>query len=176
MFTDITEPVTAQAPTPSTTSTTSTPSISSISGTTTASTPPVLPPNYIKGGFLDTAPDGQRYLKAVYLGEYAQACAAALTNEAPTLSAAKFYSTFLRDANKHLRRGVIYEQQATCALSLKLQAIKLVAKRKAPPILTEILTKTTGAVYDSVTFEAFYNHLDAIYCFMLQNEARKGGD
>lgn len=170
MFTDTTEPVTAQAPTPSN------PSISSIPSTTTASTPSVLPPNYIKGGFLDTAPDGQRYLKAVYLGEYAQACAAALTNEAPTLSAAKFYSTFLRDANKHLRRGVIYEQQATCALSLKLQAIKLVAKRKAPPILTDILTKTTGAIYDRATFEAFYNHLDAIYCFMLQNEARKGGD
>lgn len=63
MFTDTTEPVTAQAPTPSTTST---PSISSIPSTTTASTPPVLLPNYIKGGFLDTAVYDSTTLKAFY--------------------------------------------------------------------------------------------------------------
>lgn len=160
MFTNTTaEPVTTQAPTPSTSSTLS-----------------VLPSDYIKGGFLDTAPDGQRYLKAVYLGEFAQICAAALTNKSPALSAAKFHSSFLRDANKHLRRGVIYEQQAACALYLKLQAIKLVAKHKAPPILTDILTKATGAVYDRTTFEAFCKHLEAIYCFMLLSEEQEGGD
>lgn len=136
----------------------------------------VLPADYTKGGFMDTAPNGQRSIKVEYVGRFAQELAAALTTVTPALTAAAFNAAFLRDAKKHLRRGVIYGAKATCAAAMLPAAIKLVAKHKAPPLLQDMISTAVGAVFDDATFEALYKHLDAVYSFMLQNEQQKGGD
>lgn len=146
------EPVTEQAPAVDTTSTTP------ATG---------LPDGYLADGFLETASTGKPFLRAVYVGTFAQEVASLLQSMSPAV----FYSGFLRDAKKHLRRGVPYEAQATCAAAMLPQAIKLTAKRKAPPVLVDIITAAVGAVQDTATFEALYKHLDAVYAFMLQ-----GGD
>ncbi len=146
------EPVTEQAP-----------------AVDTLSTPTVtgLPDGYLADGFLETASTGKPFLRAVYVGTFAQQIAAVLQ----PMSASAFQAAFLRDTKKHLRRGVPYEAQATCAAAMLPQAIKLTAKRKAPPVLVDIITAAVGAVQDTATFEALYKHLDAVYAFMLQ-----GGD
>lgn len=126
-----------------------------------------LPAGYLADGFLEMASTGKPFLRAVYVGTFAQEVASLLQSMSPAV----FYSGFLRDAKKHLRRGVPYEAQATCAAAMLPQAIKLTAKRKAPPVLVDIITAAVGAVQDTATFEALYKHLDAVYAFMLQ-----GGD
>lgn len=146
------EPVTEQAPAVDTLSTTT------VTG---------LPDGYLADGFLETASTGKPFLRAVYVGTFAQQIAAVLQ----PMSASAFQAAFLRDTKKHLRRGVPYEAQATCAAAMLPQAIKLTAKRKAPPVLVDIITAAVGAVQDTATFEALYKHLDAVYAFMLQ-----GGD
>ena len=153
------EPVTEQAP-----------------STQPTTAPAVLPADYIKGGFMDTAPSGQRYIKVEYVGRFAQELAASLTTATPALTAAAFNAAFLRDAKKHNRRGVVYDAKAACAAAMLPAAIKLVAKHKAPPLLQDMITAAVGAVFDDETFEALYKHLDAVYSFMLQNEQQKGGD
>lgn len=130
-----------------------------------------LPDGYLADGFLETASTGKPFLRAVYVGAFAQQIATVLQ----PMSASAFQTAFLRDTKKHLRRGVPYEAQAACAAALLPQAIKLTVKRKAPPILVDIITAAVGAVHDSGTFEAMYKHLDAIYAFMLQDQ-QKGGD
>lgn len=151
------EPVTEQAPT-----------------VTTASDD--LPTDYIKGGFLDTAPNGQRPIKVEYVGRFAQELAASLTGGTPALTAAAFNAAFLRDAKKHNSPKVVYGAKAACAAAMLPAAIKLVAKHKAPPLLQDMITAAVGAVFDDKTFEALYKHLDAVYSFMLQNEQQKGGE
>ena len=146
------EPVTEQAPAVDTLSTTT------VTG---------LPDGYLADGFLETASTGKPFLRAVYVVTFAQQIAAVLQ----PMSASAFQAAFLRDTKKHLRRGVPYEAQATCAAAMLPQAIKLTAKRKAPPVLVDIITAAVGAVQDTATFEALYKHLDAVYAFMLQ-----GGD
>lgn len=137
------------------------------------STPTVtgLPDGYLADGFLETASTGKPFLKAVYVGTFAQQIAAVLQPMSPSA----FQAVFLRDAKKHLRRGVLYEAQAACAAALLPQAIKLTAKHKAPPVLVDIITAVVSAVHDTATFEAMYKHLDAIYAFMLQSQ-QNGGD
>lgn len=139
--------------------------------TTTEQAPAILPAGYMENGFLNTAPNGKPFLKADYVGTYAQEIAAALTAGTSTITAAAFSSAFLRDAKKHLRRGTPYEAKATCAAAMVPQAIKLVAKRKAPPLLHSMITAAVGAVTDDATFEALYKHLDAVHSFILA-----GGD
>lgn len=150
------EPVTEQAPAVDTTSTTT------VTG---------LPAGYLADGFLETASTGKPFLRAVYVGTFARQIATVLQ----PMSASAFQAAFLRDTKKHLRRGVPYEAQAACAAALLPQAIKLTAKRKAPPVLVDIITVAVSAVRDTTTFEALYKHLDAIYAFMLQAQ-QKGGD
>ena len=149
------EPVTEQAPAVDTTSTTST----------------GLPDGYLADGFLETASTGKPFLRAVYVGTFAQQIAAVLQ----PLSASAFQAAFLRDTKKHLRRGISYEAQSACVTAMLPQAIKLTAKRKAPSVLVEIITAVVSAVHDSATFEAMYKHLDAVYAFMLQAQ-QNGGD
>ena len=151
------EPVTEQVP-----------AVDTKSSTTTA---PGLPDGYLADGFLETASTGKPFLRAVYVGTFAQQIAAVLQ----PMSASAFQAAFLRDTKKHLRRGVPYEAQAACAAAMLPQAIKLTAKRKAPPVLVDIITAAVGAVQDTATFNAMYQHIDAVYAFMLQNR-QKGGD
>lgn len=141
-----------------------------------AHVPGILPKDYITDGLLDTSPGGQRYIKVDYVGRFAQELAVNLSNGNPALSPAAFNAAFLRDAKKHLRRGVVYDAKAACAAAMLPAAIKLVAKHKAPPLLQDMITAAVGAVFDDATFEALYKHLDAVYSFMLQNEQQKGGD
>lgn len=129
-----------------------------------------LPDGYLADGFLETASTGKPFLRAVYVGTFAQQIAAVLQ----PMSASAFQAAFLRDTKKHLRRGVPYEAQAACAATLLPQAIKLTVKHKAPPILVDVITAAVGAVQDSATFGAMYKHLDAIYAFMLQNQQKEG--
>ena len=150
------EPVTEQAPI------VDTPSTTTVTG---------LPDGYLADGFLETVSTGKPFLRAVYVGTFAQQIAAVLQ----PLSASAFQAAFLRDTKKHLRRGVSYEAQSACVTAMLPQAIKLTAKRKAPSVLVEIITAVVGAVHDSATFEAMYKHLDAVYAFMLQAQ-QNGGD
>ena len=150
------EPVTEQAPA------VDTPSTTTVTGG--------LPDGYLADGFLETASTGKPFLRAVYVGTFAQQIAAVLQ----PMSASAFQAAFLRDTKKHLRRGVPYEAQAACAATLLPQAIKLTVKHKAPPILVDVITAAVGAVQDSATFGAIYKHLDAIYAFMLQNQQKEG--
>ena len=151
------EPVTEQAPAVDTLSTTT------VTG---------LPDGYLADGFLETASTGKPFLRAVYVGTFAQQIAAVLQ----PMSASAFQAAFLRDTKKHLRRGVPYEAQAACAAALLPQAIKLTVKHKAPPILVDVITAAVGAVHDSATFEAMYKHLDAVYAFIMLPTQQKGGD
>lgn len=125
-----------------------------------------LPADYLTHGFLSTAPNGKAFLRAEYVGNFAQEIA---SNLAP-LTAANFNTAFLRDTKKHLRRGIPYEAKATCAAAMLPQSIKLVAKHKAPPMLRDLITATTGAVTDDATFEALYKHLDAVYSYLIMAE------
>lgn len=151
------EPVTEQAPT-----------------VDASSTPTVtdLPNGYLADGFLETASTSKPFLRTAYVGVFAQQIAAVLQPMSPSA----FQAAFLRDAKKHLRRGVPYEAQAACAAALLPQAIKLTAKHKAPPVLVDIITAVVGAVHDSATFEAMYRHLDAVYAFIMLQTQQKGGD
>lgn len=135
--------------------------------------PAKLPTDYMKNGFLNTSPNGKPFLKSEYVGAYAQEIAAALTAGATKITAAAFNSAFLRDTKKHLRRGTPYEAKATCAAAMVPQAIKLVAKHKAPSLLRDMIAAAVGAVSDDPTFEALYQHFDAVYCYLLD---REGGD
>ena len=150
------EPVTEQAPAVDTLSTTT------VTG---------LPDGYLADGFLETASTGKPFLRAVYVGTFAQQIAAVLQ----PMSASAFHTAFLRDVKGHIRRGVPYEAQTACAAAMLPQAIKLTAKHKAPSVLVDIITAAVGAVHDSATFEAMYKHLDAVYAFMLQAQ-QNGGD
>lgn len=150
------EPVTEQAPAVDTTST------MPATG---------LPDGYLADGFLETASTGKPFLRAVYVGTFAQQIATILR----PMSASAFQTAFLRDVKGHIRRGVPYEAQTACAAAMLPQAIKLTAKHKAPSVLVDIITAAVGAVHDSATFEAMYKHLDAVYAFMLQAQ-QNGGD
>ena len=132
---------------------------------------PALPAGYLENGYYATAEDGTKYLRPDFLGAYAQKIAAEL---AP-LSAADFRGAFLRNAKKCLRRGTPYEAQRTCAVSMLPQAIKLIAMHKSPSILLDFITVATAAITDSNTFQAFYQHADAIYSYMLLNKTQVGG-
>lgn len=132
----------------------------------TEQAPATLPADYMKDGLLNTAPNGKPFLKVDYVARLAQELAA---NLAP-LTATNFNAAFLRDAKKHLRRGTPYEAKATCAAAMLPQAIKLVAKHKAPAILHSMITAAIGAVTDDATFEALYKHLDAVHSYLIMAE------
>lgn len=155
----VVEPVTTQAPTAQT----DTPAVAN------------LPEGY--GNLMETTPDGkQRFPKRDYVGRYAKELAAALTTGTPPLTAAAFNSAFLRDAKKALRRDTPVGLMLTTAASFEVQAIKLVAKNKAPALLVDMMHALVPAVTDAKTYRAAYNHLDSVYTFMLQIERQKGGD
>lgn len=136
-----------------------------------------LPDGYIKGGFMETAPDGKhRFLKREYVDRYAKELAAALTTRTPAMTAAAFRSAFLRDAKKLLRRGTPDGAKLTAVATMQVQATKLVSQNKAPAILYDMIAKAAPAVTDAETYQALYTHLDSIYTYMLQIESQKGGD
>lgn len=153
------EPVTEQAPT------------AQIANTPTDAK---LPDGY--GDFMDTAPDGKKFLKRDYVDRYAKELAAALTTGTPALTAAAFNSAFLRDAKKALRRGAPVGLMLTTAASFEVQAIKLVAKNKAPALLVDMMHTLVPAVTDSESYQALYTHLDSTYTYILQSQQQKGGD
>ena len=162
------EPVINQAPT---TNTDNTP----VSEAVTPDAAAKLPEGY--GNLMETTPDGkQRFPKRDYVGRYAKELAAALTTGTPALTAAAFNSAFLRDAKKALRRDTPVGLMLTTAASLEVQAIKLVAKNKAPALLVDMIHVLVAAITDAETYRAAYNHLDSVYTFMLQIERQKGGD
>lgn len=161
------EPVTTQAPT---TQIDNTP----VSEAVTPDAAAKLPDGY--GDFMETTPDGKKFLKRDYVDRYAKELAAALTTGTPALTAAAFNSAFLRDAKKALRRDTPVGLMLTTAASFEVQAIKLVAKNKAPTLLVDMIHVLVAAITDAETYRAAHNHLDSVYTFMLQIERQKGGD
>lgn len=136
--------------------------------------PATLPDGY--GDFMEVTPDGKRFPKPDYIINYSRQLANALTNGTPALSASAFRTAFLRDAKKALRRNAPVGLMLATAASFEVQAIKLVAKHKAPAILEDMMHALVAAVVDAETYQAAYNHLDSVYTFMLQIESQKGGD
>ena len=134
-----------------------------------------LPDGY--GDLMETTPDGKRrFLRRDYVDHYAKELAAALAAGTPALTAAAFRSAFLRDAKKALRRGAPVGLMLTTAASFEVQAIKLVAKNKAPALLVDMMHALVAAVTDAQSYQAAYTHCDSVYTFMLQIESQKGGE
>lgn len=175
METNITTPADEIASTAPTTETTGEP-VTNQAPTAQTDTPAVanLPEGY--GNLMETTPDGKKFLKRDYVDRYAKELAAALTTGTPALTAAAFRSAFLRDAKKALRRGAPVGLMLTTAASFEVQAIKLVAKNKAPALLVDMMHALVAAVVDAETYQAVYTHCDSVYTFMLQIERQKGGD
>lgn len=133
-----------------------------------------LPDGY--GDFMETTSDGKKFLKRDYVDRYAKELAAALTTGTPALTAAAFNSAFLRDAKKALRRDTPVGLMLTTTAGFEVQAIKLVAKNKAPALLVDMMHALVPAVTDSESYQALYTHLDSIYTYILQSQQQKGGD
>ena len=154
----------------------STPIANATTAIPASSSTTALPTGYLDGdnGFMET--DGAHHFpNAAYVDRFARDLATALSTGTPAMSAAAFRSAFLRDAKKKLRRGTPNGVKLTTVATMRVQAIKLVSQQKAPPILRDMIDKTATAVTNAETFEALYNHLDAVYSFMLL-EQQKGGE
>lgn len=136
----------------------------------TTPAPVALPDGYLSDGYHVTNDKGDVFFNSVYVGDYAKELATILATGDSKITAAAFYAAFLRDAKSYLRRGTPYGAKATCAAAMIPRAIKLVAKRKAPPILRDMITAAAGAVNNDETFKALYEHLDAVYSFILDRE------
>lgn len=166
------EPVTNQAPAPSTEQSNGSNSqrqeayvrVSSVAaadnpGTLTAAS---LPSGYLaNGSMLDD--DG------VILPEYLDACPEKLAEALKPLSANSFQRAFLSKVRAASKKKVPCSAKKNCALGMVIQAKKLIHRTKdpAPAVLLDMMQAATATVMDTATFEALYMHLDAICTFML---------
>lgn len=163
MFTDITEPVTAQAPTPSTPSTI-TPSTPSTTTPSTTSTTPSLPLNYLNNGYYATTDKGANYLRPEFVGVYAEQIAANLSIMRPS-----DFNGLLREMKRSKKKTLPFEARQTAAAEMLPKALALVRRKKAPVLLVEFIKANLDAIHTDEDWTAYLRHLEAINGYLSMN-------
>ena len=120
-----------------------------------------LPADYLSQGYYATAPNGAKYLRPEFVGEYAEIMAAQLADMKPS-----DFSALLRELKRSKKSSLPHEARMTAALELLPKSMQLVSRDKAPSLLISFIKHNIDNIHDDMDWTAFYRHLDAIAGFM----------
>lgn len=127
-----------------------------------ADTSPVhLPADYLSQGYYATAPNGAKYLRAEFVGEYAQIMAGLLADMKPS-----DFSALLRELKRNKKSNLPHEARRTAVLELIPRALQLVNRHKAPPLLLSFIKANINHVHCDDDFAALLRHFEAISAYM----------
>lgn len=143
------EPVIEQAPTE--TQATATPA--------TETTTPGLPAGYLSTGYLAITEKGKKYLRPVYVTDYAETLSQIF---AASIKPSDFAALFKIVKSKKSKRLYPYEARQTAIAQAQSSALALVSKKKAPPLLLDFFKANAAAIHDDDDFYAFITHMEVI--------------
>ena len=124
-------------------------------------TPVYLPADYLVDGYYATTPHGAKYLRAEYVGKYAEIMAALLADMKPS-----DFSALLRELKRSKKSNLPHEARMTAVLELIPRSIQLVSRHKAPPLLISFIKDNIDHIQNDDDWMAFYRHLEAIAAYM----------
>lgn len=120
-----------------------------------------LPDGYLVDGYHAVTENGASYLRTAYVAEYAQQLAEALNVMKPT-----DFNGLLREMKRNKKGTLPFEARQTAAAEMLPKALNLVSRKKAPPLLVDMIRANLTAIKTDEDWTAYYRHLEAIAGYM----------
>lgn len=133
----------------------------------TETTTPGLPAGYLSTGYLAITEKGKKYLRPVYVTDYAETLSQIF---AASIKPSDFASLLKIIKSKKSKRLYPYEARQTAIAQAQSSALALVCKKKAPPLLLDFFKANAAAIHDDEDFVAFFEHMEAINNQILSKE------
>lgn len=122
----------------------------------------VLPNGYLCGGYYATTDKGAIYLRAEYVGKYAEELACQFSCGMKTSD----FTALFRELKRSKKKTLPYEARQTAIFEMLPKALVLVNRKKAPMLLVDFIRANSAAVCCDDDAMAFLRHTEAIAAYM----------
>ena len=121
-----------------------------------------FPDGYLSGGYYASTDKGIKYLRAEYVGKYAEQLANQLSCGMKTSD----FTALFRELKRSKKKTLPYEMRQTAILEMLPKSLALVNRKKAPMLLVDFIKANSAAVCCDDDAMAFLRHTEAIAAYM----------
>lgn len=120
--------------------------------------PPSLPADYLKDGYLGITDKGKKYIRHVYVAEYAEQLAETFSASMKPTD----FAALVRILKSKKAKSYPFEARQSAMSQAQSKARALVHSRKAPPLLVSFFNANIGAINNDDDWTAFFTHMEVI--------------